>query len=97
MPFTLPHGVLCQVNVVSFAEKFYLYGAVSAAACHGRHEAQTRNHFWNALFSGTSALQVSGGPVGEISDAFLALVLGCLRAFAAPSREAPAMVRRARR
>jgi VanZ family protein len=79
--FGFLHGSL-QVNLISFAEKFYLYGAVLVLL--------VRTGLWLGaavgleclILFGTSWLQtMMAHRSAEISDAVLALVLGCIYAF----------------
>ena len=97
--YSFLHGGSLQVNVISFAEKFYLYGAVLLLLVTAGMKLRTAIILECAILLATSALQVfMVGRSAEISDAFLALVLGLVYALLRhQSREAPAMVRRARR
>jgi len=97
--YSFLHGGSLQVNVISFAEKFYLYGAVLLLLVTAGMKLRTAIVLECAILLATSALQVfMVDRSAEISDAFLALVLGLVYALLRSQyREAPGKVRQARR
>jgi glycopeptide antibiotics resistance protein len=90
--YSFLHGGSLQVNVISFAEKFYLYGAVLLLLVTAGMKLRIAIILECAILLATSALQVfMVGRSAEISDAFLALVLGLVYALLrGQSRETPA-------
>jgi hypothetical protein len=79
--FGFLHGSL-QVNLISFAEKFYLYGAVLALLVRSGLRLDAAVGLECLILFGTSWLQtMMAHRSAEISDAVLALVLGCIYAF----------------
>jgi glycopeptide antibiotics resistance protein len=97
--YSFLHGGSLQVNVISFAEKFYLYGVVLLLLVTAGMKLRIAIMLECAFLLATSALQVfMVDRSAEISDAFLALVLGLVYALLRRQyREAPGKVRRARR
>ena len=97
--YSFLHGGSLQVNVISFAEKFYLYGAVLLLLVTAGMKLRTAIVLECAILLATSVLQVfMVDRSAEISDAFLALILGLVYALVRSQyREAPGKVRRARR
>jgi glycopeptide antibiotics resistance protein len=89
--YSFLHGGSLQVNVISFAEKFYLYGAVLLLLVTAGLKLRTAIILECAILLATSALQVfMVDRSAEISDAFLALVLGLVYALLRRQyREAP--------
>jgi VanZ family protein len=79
--FGFLHGSL-TVNVISFAEKFYLYGAVLLLLVRSGIRLSIAVGLECLILFGTGLLQtMMVGRSAEISDAVLALILGCVYAF----------------
>lgn len=78
--FSFLHGSL-QVDVISFAQKFYLYGVVILLLVKAGASLRSAMALECGILLATSVLQIfMVSRTAEITDAVLALVLGCIYA-----------------